>query len=359
MIAIITGTRPDIIALSPVIRYCREKGMEHTVVHTGQHFAHPEDGEFFADLGLKAPGHSFGIGAGPAGEQTARALSGVEAFLMQEEPDVVVIYSGENTALAAGLAAVKTGVPVVCAGAGVREPDPLSAANINRRLTDSLARALCTATDEEQSTLLREGFVPGWIHQTGNPLVDAVRQNHAISVARGELLGKIGLEAGKYIVATVHQTRNIMEEARLKGIIEGVGAAGKELSLPVYFPLHPHTEEQLRSFGIIPEGIHFIKPVGYLEFLQLEGGAAVVMTDSERIEEESCILGVPCVTFRETTGVPETVAVGANALAGADARAIALRAKEMAGKEGWDVPFGDGKAGKRIAKIAAGFEGSG
>ena len=188
---------------------------------------------------------------------------------------------------------------------------------------------------------------------TGNTIVDVVLQNIEISKRHGDALSRFGLAKGNYFLVTVHRAENVDVQPRLEGIILGLQAIQKEFDLPVIIPIHPRTQKMLTAFGISTDGIQIISPVGFFEFLQLEANARLVLTDSGGVQEETCILGVPCVTLRESTERPETIEVGSNVLAGTDSGRIGMAVKKMLGSRWeWANPFGDGKAGKRIVEIS-------
>ncbi len=223
---------------------------------------------------------------------------------------------------------------------------------INRVITDHISNYLFAPTTAAREFLLREGVPDETIHVTGNTIVDAVFQNIEIAKRRGDVLSKFGLAKGNYFLVTAHRAENVDDQSRLEGIMHGLQAIGKEFDLPVIFPIHQRTQKMLSAFGISTDGIQIISPVGFFEFLQLEANTSLVLTDSGGVQEETCILGVPCVTLRENTERPETIEVGSNVLAGTDSGRIGMAARKMLeSRREWANPFGDGKAGKRIINI--------
>jgi len=354
VIAIIVGTRPEIIKMSPIIRACQEGGIPFSILHTGQHYSYEMDRVFFDELELPPADHNLDVGSGRHGEQTGRIMAGIEKVLVDEGPDIVLVQGDTNTVLAGALAAAKLHIRVGHVEAGLRSFDRWMPEEINRVVADHVSDLLFAPTDTARDNLLSEGIPGGKIHMTGNTIVDAVFQDLDIARRKGGVLDDLGLTPGKYFLVTAHRAENVDDRSRLAGILEGLREISEEYDLPVIFPLHPRTEKMLSSFGIPTGSIRTIPPVGFLEFLQLEANARLVLTDSGGVQEEACILGVPCVTLRENTERPETLAVGSNMLAGTDASRIVLAARNMLElRREWSNPFGDGQAGRRIAGICA------
>jgi UDP-N-acetylglucosamine 2-epimerase (non-hydrolysing) len=224
---------------------------------------------------------------------------------------------------------------------------------INRVVADHISDFLFAPTETAKKYLLEEGIQEEKVHVTGNTVVDAVYQNLEIAKKRECISpGLEGLTKGNYILVTAHRAENVDDKARLSGILRGLEGVHLMTGLPVVFPVHPRTEKMMREFSLSAEGIMFVKPVGYLEFLRLEAGARLVLTDSGGLQEESCILGVPCVTLRDNTERPETLDVGANVLAGAGTETIIEKSRTMLTRlPDWQNPYGDGHAGRRMVDI--------
>jgi len=254
-----------------------------------------------------------------------------------------------NTVVAAGLTAAKLGIAVGHVEAGLRSYDRRMPEELNRILTDHLSDVLFAPTREARAILRGEGIAAEKIHVTGNTVVDELRLQRAVARRRVRL-AKFGVAPRRYAVATVHRPENTNDPATLRRVFEGIAAAGRALGVPVLAPLHPRTRERLGALSErLGESVRLLRPLGYHEFLALQSQAALVLTDSGGVQEEACCLGVPCVTLRENTERPESVAVGANVLAGSDPRAIVRCAVKMVRKRGgWRNPFGDGRAGLRI-----------
>ncbi len=353
MFAIILGTRPEIIKMSPIIRECESRSIPYFTIHTGQHYSYEMDRIFFSDLELPEPGYNLDAGSGLHGEQTAKILSGVEKILLDKKPDVVLVQGDTNTVMAGALAAAKLHIPVAHVEAGLRSFDRRMPEEINRIIADHISEFLFAPTETARKYLKREGIPDEKIHVTGNTVVDAVFQDLEIAQKKREISpGLEGLEKGNYIVVTAHRAENVDVKEHLQGILEGLEGVHNETGMQVVFPVHPRTEKMMREFGLTAEGVRFVKPVGYLEFLRLEAGARLVLTDSGGLQEEACILGVPCVTLRENTERPETIDAGSNVLAGTSTTTIIEKSRMMLTKKpDWKNPFGDGHAGKYMVDI--------
>jgi UDP-N-acetylglucosamine 2-epimerase (non-hydrolysing) len=352
MISIVLGTRPEIIKLAPVIRACQKFGAKFSVLHTGQHYSYDMDLIFFKELELPLPQYNLDIGSGTHAEQTGRIMTGIEKVFLSERPDLVLVQGDTNTVLAGALAASKLHIPVGHIEAGLRSFDRSMPEEINRIVVDHIADLLFAPTDLSRQYLLNEGIEEKRIHITGNTVVDAVFKNRGIARKNSSLIRNLGLDSGKYFLATAHRAENVDIKAGLDGIIRGLTAIGKMFGLPVILPMHPRTQKMMREFRIDAGDISIIQPVGYLEFLDLEAGARLILTDSGGVQEEACILGVPCITLRENTERPETITTGANMLAGTDTEKIICASEIMMKKSRtWENPYGDGHAGERIVRI--------
>ena len=351
-ISIVLGTRPEIIKLSPIIRECELLGLDYFILHTGQHYSYNMDRVFFEQLELPDAKYNLDVGSGSHAEQTGKMLIGIEKVLRKEEPDVVLVEGDTNTVLAGALAAVKLGIRVGHVEAGLRSYDRMMPEEINRVLADHSSDYLFAPTEKSKQILLGEGIAEEKIFVTGNTIVDAVFQNLEISKSRGNVLVDLGLNGGDYFLATVHRQENVDDERRFRGIVEGLERVHVEFGFPVVYPVHPRAKKQLETFGLNLNGVKVVEPLDYLGFLQLEANARLLLTDSGGVQEEACILGVPCVTLRDNTERPETLEVGSNVLAGTNPHSIVEKVKLMLGKDNsWENPFGDGKAACRIVEI--------
>ncbi len=362
MFAIILGTRPEIIKMSPIIRSCQRKNVDFFVIHTGQHYSYEMDQVFFEELGLPAPDFNLDVGSKSHAEQTGLIMTGIEKILIKEKPDVVLVQGDTNTVLAGTLAASKCSVhtdssrtiDVGHVEAGLRSFDRSMPEEVNRVVADHLSRYLFAPTENAREHLCREGISEEKIFVTGNTIVDAVFENLALAKKRLDTVSGLGLSPNGYFLVTLHRQENVDARKRLEGILEGLTHIHESTGMPLVFPVHPRTEKMIASFGLELEGFQMIKPLGFLEFLQLESQARLALTDSGGVQEEACILHVPCVTIRSSTERPETVDAGANFLAGVDPASIISAADRMLARpRSWKNPFGDGMAGDRIIDIIA------
>lgn len=351
-ISIVLGTRPEIIKFSPIIRECRRLRLDYSILHTGQHYSYNMDRVFFEQLQLPQAKYNLDVGSGSHGEQTGKMLMGVEKILSKEKPDVALVEGDTNTVLAGALAAVKLGIKVGHVEAGLRSYDRRMPEEINRVLADHCSDLLFAPTLKSKQILLGEGISEEKVFVTGNTIVDAVHQNLEISKKMGAILDELGVADGGFFLATVHRQENVDDERRFRGILKGLEMVQREFGCPVVYPIHPRARKQLGIFDAEVDGVKLIEPLDYLSFLQLESKAELVLTDSGGVQEESCILGVPCVTLRYNTERPETLEVGSNVLSGTDPYEIVKKTKSMLNKDNhWENPFGDGRAGERIIRM--------
>ena len=351
-IALILGTRPEIIKCSPIIRECERLGLDFFILHTGQHYSYLLDKVFFEQLKLPSAKFNLDVGSGDHGKQTGMMLEGIEKVLQSERPDVVLVQGDTNTVLAGAIAAVKLWIKVGHIEAGLRSYDPRMPEEINRVLADHCSNYLFAPTSKSKEILLHEGIPEEQVFMVGNTAVDAVNQNLEIAKSKNQILTQLGINAGKYMLATSHRQENVDDKKRFNGIIKGLQLVQKEFGVPLIYPIHPRARKQLELFNINTDGLTLVDPLDYLSFLNLESKAILVLSDSGGVQEETCILGVPCVTLRDNTERPETIEVGSNMLAGTTPERILEASKQMVSREkGWVNPFGDGKTAKRIISI--------
>jgi len=349
MISIVLGTRPEIIKMAPVIRVCEQKSVPYSILHTGQHYSYDMDRIFFEDLKLPLPDYNLDVGSGTHAEQTGAIMKGIEKVYLQNVPDVILVQGDTNTVLAGGLVGAKMQIPVGHVEAGLRSYDRKMPEEINRVIVDHISDYLFAPTNNSYQNLIQEGIDDSKIFITGNTIVDALIQNYEIAKEKSTILQQIGLIPRQYLLVTVHRAENVDIKNRLEGIISGIRQVGISYDLPVIFPMHPRTQKKIQEFNISSEGLTIISPTGYLDFLELEAHARLILTDSGGVQEEACILQVPCVTLRENTERPETVDVGANILAGSNMDQITDNAEKMElSSRSWVNPYGDGTAGEKI-----------
>ena len=352
--AVVLGTRPEIIKLSPLIREFENRGEAYFILHTGQHYSYNMDRVFFEQLELPGARYHLDVGSGSHGEQTGKMLEGIEEVFGRERVETAIVQGDTNTVLAGALAAAKMHIPVAHVEAGLRSYDRRMPEEINRVVADHLSDYLFAPTEVSRGNLLKEGVEGGKIHVVGNTIVDALMQN--LELARRRVNPEdVGVTEGGYILMTAHRAENVDDRERFLGIIEGVNGLAEETGLEVLYPIHPRSRKMMELFGLSPGRIRLTEPLDYLTFLLLESSAALVVTDSGGVQEEACILKVPCITVRDNTERPETVEVGANVLVGTDPKRIVEMGLLMLDRRGvWENPFGDGRSGKRIADILEG-----
>jgi len=351
-IAIVIGTRPEIIKMSPIIRELVSRQKDYFIIHSGQHYSYNLDRVFFEQLGLPAPKYNLEVGSGSHAQQTAKILMGIEDILKTECPDVILVEGDTNTVLAGALAATKLHIKVGHVEAGLRSHDRKMPEEINRILTDHCSDFLFAPTENARSILLHEGIPEEKIFVTGNTIVDAVRQNLEIAIQDRVSADSGNIMPGEYFLVTLHRQENVDDSERFASILEGISQASREFNMPVIYPVHPRSKKNMAEFGLSTDNISLVAPVDFLEFLRLESGARLALTDSGGVQEETCILGVPCVTLRDSTERPETVTVGSNVVAGVSPDSIVSCTRKMMSRQsGWENPFGDGKAGERIISI--------
>jgi len=352
-ICIILGTRPEIIKMAPIIRECQRKNLNFFILHTNQHYSENLDKIFFKELELPKPKYNLKVGSGTHAEETGKMLIGIEKVLLKEKPDIVLVEGDTNSVLAGALAATKLQIKVGHVEAGLRSYFREMPEEINRILADHCSDFLFAPTKKAKEILIGEGVPRNKIFITGNTIVDSVFQNLKLAKRKSKILKKLNLKKGKYFLVTAHRAENVDKKERLKGILEGLKLVLQKFKLPIIYSIHPRAKKRIKEFKLkVSKGINLIKPVGFLDFLALEENAKLVLTDSGGIQEETCILKVPCVTLRENTERPETLEIGSNVLSGTNPQKILNSAFKMLNKKrDWKNPFGDGKSGPKIIKI--------
>jgi len=351
-ISIVVGTRPEIIKMSPVIRECEKLKLDYFILHTGQHYSYTMDRVFFEQLELPSPKYNLDVGSGSHAEQTGKILTGIEKILLEEKPDVVLVQGDTNTVLAGALAASKLRIKVGHVEAGLRSYDRDMPEEINRVLADHCSDFLFAPTEKSRQMLLKGGISDEKIFVTGNTIVDAVFQNIKLADKKINILDELGLKKQEYFLLTAHRQENVDDKSRFDGILKGLKQLTREYNIPVIYPIHPRSRKKLNVFNLETIGVKLMDPLDFLGFLQLEKNAKVVLTDSGGVQEETCILGTPCVTLRDNTERPETLDVGSNILAGTTPEKIIESTSIMYdNNKEWDNPFGDGTSGKKIIKI--------
>lgn len=363
-VAIVLGTRPEIIKMSPIAKELDARGIDYFILHTGQHYDFAMDQIFFNELGLKPEAINLDVGSGTHGETTGKIIVGMERIIQNEKPDVVLVQGDTNTVLAASLVSVKLHILLGHVEAGLRSYDRRMPEEYNRIICDHVSDYIFAPTKTAEKNLQEEGIgtkdilyygetTKPKIILTGNTIVDAVTQNLE-KAGISQIFSKTGLTKGEYFLVTSHREENVDHKDRLLGILKGLQNVSDFYNLPMLYPIHPRTKKRLESFGLIDElnkikNLKLIEPVGFLDLLALESNAKLILTDSGGIQEEACILRVPCVILRDRSDRPESLQVGASMMAGCDPEKILDATNAMINKDrDWENPFGDGKAAKRI-----------
>ena len=359
-IATILGTRPEIIKMAPIIDEISRRGIDQIVLHTGQHYDDEMSDAFFRDLEIPAPDYNIHVGSGTHGRQTGLMMKGIEEVLIDEKPDIVLVQGDTNAVLAGALVASKLHIAVGHVEAGLRSFDMTMPEELNRRAADVCSSMYFIPTDESAINLLAEGFSRKNLIITGNTVVDACFRHLEIARKKGfsqKSLASLNIEEMDNILTlTMHRAENVDDKRRVTHIIEAL----KELDyMNIIFPIHPRTKNTLQNFGLFDElndleHVHIIKPIGYLDFLQLTSLSTLILTDSGGLQEEAITLDVPALTLRYNTERPETVSAGGNILVGADKDAILKYVKKIVEDEDFaqkmkkaENPYGQGEAAKR------------
>lgn len=344
----VVGARPQFIKAAPVGRALQSASVREVLLHTGQHYDAGMSDVFFAELGIKSPDYNLGVGSGSHAQQTAAMLTGIEAVLLSERPDWLLIYGDTNSTLAGALAAAKLGVPIAHVEAGLRSYNRAMPEEINRVVADSLSSLLFCPTRTAQENLEREGVTSG-VHVVGDVMYDAVLwEAGRVEAGESRILSRLGLASGEYLLATIHRASNTDNAENLASIMAALEACGET----VVFPVHPRTRKALSVAGIEPgKNVRAIEPLSYLEMLTLAKHARKVLTDSGGLQKEALWLQVPCVTLRDETEWIETIECGWNTLVGADTERILAAVLSPTPSQKPPQPYGDGHAAERIAEL--------
>jgi len=352
-ICIIIGTRPEIIKMAPIIKTCEKKKLDYFLLHTGQHYSYEMDKLFFEELNLTYPKYNINAGLKSFRLQIGMMLRKIQEILVREKPDITLVLGDTNSVLSGSLAANKLNIKVGHIEAGLRSHDIAMVEETNRIITDHIADLLFVPTEEAKENVLEEGIDPKKISVTGNTIVDSVLMHKELAARKTDILEKLNLEKENYMVITAHRPETVDVHERLSSMLEGFKLLKERYNIPMIWPIHPRTSKMLKQFNLkIPDGVKTVIPVGYLEFLQLQANAKIVLTDSGGIQEESCILKVPCVTLRENTERVETLNIGSNILVDVNPREILNGVNKMLSRDtSWKNPFGDGKSAERVMDI--------
>jgi len=316
----VLGTRPEIIRLSRVMPLL-DRQCDHVLVHTGQNYTRTLKDIFFGQLKIRSPDHSFDCKSTTAMEEIGKILVGCERLMEKEKPDRLLVLGDTNSGLAA-VVAKRRGIPVFHMEAGNRCYDDRVPEEVNRRIIDHSSDVLMPYTERSGRNLIREGIEHEKIYVTGNPMFE-VLTHYQRGISMSRIMDKLGLEKGRFFLATLHRAENVDDGKRLAKIVEGFNRIHIKHNLPIVWSVHPRTRRSLRNNAVrIKSGVSIIEPIGLFDFVKLEKNAACVLTDSGTVQEECCIFGIPSITLRDVTERPETVEVGSNVLTGADPESI-------------------------------------
>jgi UDP-N-acetylglucosamine 2-epimerase (non-hydrolysing) len=346
---LVAGARPNFMKIAPLMEAFRARNHSDVLlVHTGQHYDEKMSREFFRDLRIPEPDINLEVGSGSHAEQTARIMVAFEKVCLERRPDWVVVVGDVNSTIACALTATKLGIRVAHVEAGLRSRDMSMPEEINRLCTDAISDLLFTTDRLAGENLVHEGVSPDRIRFVGNTMIDTLRRNldRALALPLSE-----GLAPGEFAVLTLHRPANVDRTETLRGILDAIGAVAARL--PVVFPVHPRTARNLQGIAL-PPGLRLTEPLSYLPFLGTVARSRMVLTDSGGIQEETTVLGIPCITMRPNTERPITCTQGTNILAGNDPEQIRKAALSVLdeGAKPYTIPdLWDGRAAERIVDV--------
>ena len=350
----VVGARPNFMKIAPVVAALREAGVPQYLVHTGQHYDEKMSRLFFSDLGIPAPDLNMEVGSGSQAVQTAEIMRRFEPILLEMRPDVVVVVGDVNSTMACALVAAKLGVPVAHIEAGLRSFDRGMPEEVNRVVTDCLSNLLFVSEPSGLKNLRNEGIANDKVHFVGNVMIDTLLR-HRASAEASDIRERLGLQAtDNYVLVTLHRPSNVDRPEKLAELIRSFGTLA--LELPIVFPMHPRTRKNTMAAGLDREmeSLIITEPLGYLDFLNLMSRAAVVVTDSGGIQEETTVLGIPCLTVRENTERPATITSGTNRLIGSNPEVVVRAVRQAVRgprKVGRLPALWDGRAAHRIVEV--------
>jgi UDP-N-acetylglucosamine 2-epimerase (non-hydrolysing) len=364
-ICLVAGARPNFMKVAPLVHALQSRkeaakgagiDLQISIVHTGQHYDPNMSDVFFRDLGIPAPDRHLEVGSGSHAEQTAKIMVAFEKVVLEDRPDMVVVVGDVNSTVACSLTAKKLGVRVAHVEAGLRSFDMGMPEEINRRLTDVISDMLFVTEESGIRNLRAEGVPEERIFLVGNVMIDTLLRNVARVSAKdfvpSDTVREVCQPGKRYAVLTLHRPSNVDAKEALAPIWEAISEVARQV--PILFPVHPRTRSRISAFGLDATGFTLIDPIGYFDMLFAVKGAALVLTDSGGLQEETTALGVPCVTIRENTERPVTVDIGTNYLVGTRPEAILAASREILsgrGKKGAVPPMWDGHAAERIVDV--------
>jgi UDP-GlcNAc3NAcA epimerase len=341
------GARPQFVKTAILSEELRKLGVEEILVHSGQHYDDMMSDVFFRELGIPAADINFGVGSGSHGAQTGEMLAKFEETILDRKPDCVLVHGDTNSTLAAALAAAKLEVPVVHNEAGLRSYNRSMPEEHNRVLTDHCSDTLFCPTQVAVENLAKEGITDG-VHQIGDVMFDVSQRFQNVAEKQSHALQALGMSRGEYVLVTLHRPYNVDDPERMASLLEAMG----QVDIPMAFPVHPRTRANMEQFGIeFPRNVHGIDPLGYLDFMQLEANARMIITDSGGVQKEAYFVGVPCVTVRPETEWVETVNAGWNRLLWDNLDELGTTLSERWWPEQQPELYGDGNASAKIAEL--------
>jgi UDP-N-acetylglucosamine 2-epimerase (non-hydrolysing) len=345
----VAGARPNFMKIKPVVAALEARGVDLVLVHTGQHYDTAMSDTFFTELGLRAPDVHLEVGSGSHAEQTSRVMTAFEPVVADLAPDIVVVVGDVNSSMACAIVTAKAGPLVAHVEAGLRSRDWSMPEEVNRVVTDRVSDFLLAPSADAVENLQAEGYRPDQIELVGNVMIDTLLVNRDRAVAR-PTLDDLDLVPQAYGLVTLHRPANVDDPAMLADLLGALGAVAADL--PLVFPVHPRARPGVEA-AIVSDRIRLVDPLGYLDFLALQAGARLVLTDSGGVQEETTALGVPCLTLRDNTERPITVTEGTNILVGRDPARIVDTARRVI-TEGITPrcpALWDGRAAERIADV--------
>jgi UDP-N-acetylglucosamine 2-epimerase (non-hydrolysing) len=342
----VVGARPNFMKIAPIVDQMKKTPeISSKLVHTGQHYDEGMSDVFFRDLGIPRPDIHLGVGSGSHAEQTARIITAFEKVCLDEKPGLILVVGDVNSTMACTLVAAKLLIPVAHVEAGLRSNDRTMPEEVNRLVTDVLAEMLFTTSRDADDNLKREGIDPAKIFFVGNVMIDTLLKHREKALA-------LGKKNGDYALVTLHRPSNVDDREVFGGILDALKEIAKDIA--VIFPIHPRTAKRIEDFGFDTGKIQMTAPYGYLEFLNLTSQAKMVLTDSGGLQEETTILGVPCLTLRHNTERPVTISHGTNIMTGPDRQRILdgfLRVRSGDWKPSGPPELWDGHAAERIVEV--------
>jgi UDP-N-acetylglucosamine 2-epimerase (non-hydrolysing) len=348
----VAGARPNFMKIKPVMDALESRHVELKVVHTGQHYDMSMSTIFYQELGIREPDFYLGVGSGTHAQQTAKVMESFEPIVAVEQPDVVVVVGDVNSTMACALVTAKSQAKLAHVEAGLRSGDWTMPEEVNRVVTDRVSDYLFAPSADAVENLRAEGQDPARIHLVGNVMVDTLF-SHLEAARRRPTLSELGVQPGEYGLVTLHRPATVDDPESLASVVDALGKIARQC--PLLFPMHPRVAGRLTAVTV-PPALRVLEPLGYLDFLCLESSARVVLTDSGGVQEETTMLGVPCLTIRDNTERPITVLQGTNKVVGRDPQRIVTEALRVL-REGVVArrpALWDGRAAERIAAVVVG-----